>query len=337
MVTEEQETPIQSAVIGLGQVGSRFDEDPGRTAVWSHAGAYLALPQLFRMTAAADVSKENAKALKARCTSVPVYPSVDELLKAHRPHFASICTPAETHADILFALLASPDIRLIWCEKPLSLSLDGASRMVEACRQRGVSLMVSFNRRVMPLWQRAAALIEAGAIGTTRSIRIAMPNRLFSIGSHAADLALFLGGAIEDVTSMRLPALDEGGEPAVSALLRYKSGAGGVIQITGMKAQLIVEAEAVGDSGRLLVREDRSTVVLERFMTSSRFAGYQELADATVETVKTEADFSPFVAMARNAVDHLRRGVPLVCDGSHALAVQQLIARMHPATSSAES
>jgi predicted dehydrogenase len=159
-----------------------------------------------------------------------------------------------------------------------------------------------------------------------------MPNRLQSIGSHAIDLALMLGGPVADVAAVELPALAEGGEPAVAAVLRHRTGAGGIIHITGFKAQLIVEAEVIGDDGRLWAREDSGRIIIERFATSTRYSGYRQLDRTTEETVESLETFSPFVAMAENAADALSRGVPLACDGDHALEVQRVLELMARAT-----
>ena len=53
------------------------------------------------------------------------------------PEIVSICTPPESHRELVDAALASSSVRAIWCEKPLSTSLDEAEAMVAACRERG--------------------------------------------------------------------------------------------------------------------------------------------------------------------------------------------------------
>ena len=319
---------LRTAIVGLGQAGSRFDEEPGRKSIWSHAGAYLALADRVALCGAVEVDALNANAFRARCPTIPVYSNIDAMVLRHRPQIASISTPPSSHADILFKLLECPDLRLIWCEKPLSLDLAEAQRILDACRARGVLLMVSYNRRWLPLWRRVQTLIGDGTLGTVRSIRVAMPNRLFSIGSHAVDLALFLGGAVEAVTAQPIPSLEETGEPAVSALLRYRSGAIGIVQVTGMKHQLIVEVEAIGDDARMTAREDNGEIAVERFVPSHRFSGYRELARAQRETVGEPAGFSAFVAMAENAINAVAAGATLVCDGASAVEVQRILTIM---------
>jgi predicted dehydrogenase len=200
---------VRAAVIGLGQAGSRFDEEPGRKAIWSHVGAYLERADRLALVGAVEVAPPNAAAFRARCPNVPVYADVEKLIAEQRPHIISICTPASNHAEILFKLLDAPDLRLIWCEKPLAAGLDEARRIVEACRQRNIKLMVSYNRHWLPIWRRTGDFIREGALGTVRTLRVAFPNRLLSIGSHAVDLALMLGGPVASVVAQPLPDLEE--------------------------------------------------------------------------------------------------------------------------------
>lgn len=315
---------LRAAVIGLGQAGSRFDEEPGRKVVWSHVGAYLGLADRVAIGGAVEIASANAAAFHARCPDVPLYTDIGRMIADCRPQIASICTPADSHGDVLFQLLQCKDLRLIWCEKPLSSDFEEAQRMVEACRARGVKLMVSYNRHWLPVWRTVQARIHEGALGTLRSVRVAFPNRLFSIGSHAVDLALMLGGPVENLSALRLSGLEETGEPAVAAILRYVSGAAGIVQVTGLSRQLMVEAEAIGDDGRLFAREDHGSITIERFEPSRAYTGYRQLGMPRIEQTN-DAGFSAFVVMAENAIDAITRDAPLACDGAHALEVQRVL------------
>jgi hypothetical protein len=163
-----------------------------------------------------------------------------------------------------------------------------------------------------------------------------MPNRLFSIGSHAVDLALMLGGEATAISSLPLPALDEEGEPAVAALIGFASGAYAVLQVAGRKHALIIEAEVIGTEGRLLAREDDGQIILDRFAESPRYAGYRELRAEARERVSSFDDASPFVEIV-NEVAKLAADPSLrpTCNGADALAVQRVLARLADAASSA--
>jgi predicted dehydrogenase len=266
----------------------------------------------------------NAAAFRARCPSVPIHGDIAELIARQRPQVVSICTPADQHGLCLRQLLRCQELRLIWCEKPLSIDFDEARGMVEACAEREVKLMVSYNRRWLPLWRRTQERIRQGRLGTVRTLRIAFPNRLFSVGSHAIDLALMLGGPVESVIAQRLPHLEEIGEPAVAALLRYRSGVSGILQVSGLSGQFFAEAEVIGDDGRLFAREDRGSIVIEHFEPSRTYAGYRQLGTAH-EELSEGAGFSAFAGMAESAAKAVTEDTSLPCDGAQALEVQRIL------------
>ncbi len=321
---------FRAAVIGLGRVGSRFDEESGRKTTWSHVGAYLAHTGAFELVAACESDPTNAAAFRKRSPGVRVHDDLATMLAEARPEVVSICTPALSHPEVLLAVVdQTPDLKVVWCEKPLATTLAEGEAMVEACRRRNVHLVVSHVRRWTPLWRQFKALIDGGAVGTLRCLRLAMPNRLWSMESHAVDLALYLGGEVTELRVLPIPDLEQEGEPARVALLGLASGAYAIVQVCGRKARLIVEAEAIGDGGRLFVREDRGTITTERFGTHPSYAGYLQLGEAQIETVAAPETFSPFVAIAEEiaalAADSTARPT---CDGAEALKVQRILEQM---------
>lgn len=316
-------------VVGVGKVGSRFDEEPGRRAVWSHVGAYLARAASFRLVGACDPDHANANAFRRRCPSVPVFAELSASLAEIRPTIVSICTPADQHATMIEQSLNCSSVRAIWCEKPLTTNTEDGAKIVNACASQGVHLLVSYTRRWMPIWRRAREIVESGSLGTARVVRISLPNRILSIGSHAIDLLRFLGGEIVDASPFALPALEQEGESAFAGMFRLRGGAYGIFQVTGWKANYLVEAEVVGDEGRIIVREDLDTITFERFEKSFRYAGYRELGAAAVERIATGPTFSPFVAIA-DEIASLLTGAnkESTCSGHAALAVDKILERM---------
>ncbi|PYV83836.1 MAG: hypothetical protein DMG93_07200 [Acidobacteria bacterium] len=72
-----------------------------------------------------------------------------------------IAVPNALHADI--ALLAAQAGKMIWCEKPLAISVDQARQMADAVR--GKWNLVWFNYRRAPAVAFARELIDAGKLG----------------------------------------------------------------------------------------------------------------------------------------------------------------------------
>jgi predicted dehydrogenase len=322
---------FSALVVGAGKVGSRFDEEPGRKSIWTHVGAYLSRPTSFRLAGVCEPNQTNAEAFQRRCPGVPVYRELRAALDSVRPDVVSICTPTAEHAACIERSLLCESVRAVWCEKPLTTTIEDANASVRACSSRGVHLVVSFVRRWMPLWRRTRELIESGSVGTVRVVRVSLPNRLWSMGSHALDLIQFLGGPISDVVPFALPQLEQEGEVAAAAMLRMESGAYAIFQVIGLKTNYIVEAEVVGDEGRIFVREDTGVITVERFEPSTQYEGYRELGRPERERVRIDLTFSPFVAIADeiSALISGGRAVP-TCDGRSALAVQMVLERMAP-------
>ncbi len=314
---------LRAAVIGLGQVAWRFDEEAGRRMVWTHCGAYAALSDDYVLTGACDSDSDTRAAFAHRYPEVPVADSIDDLMMNARPDVVSICTPVASHAVVLDAVLAAGTPAAIWCEKPLADELDTARDMNAACTARQAVLIVSHVRRWAPLWRRFKARLDDDEIGTLRCLRIAMPNRLWSIGSHAIDLLFWLGGAASEIRPTDIPSLAEDGEPARAAVINFRGDGYGILQVTGCKTALMVEAEAIGDRGRLCLREDQQTISFESFVESERYDGYRELANPSLERVAAPEGGSPFIEIAREIAGLVRgEREGATCDGHAALETQ---------------
>jgi len=320
---------LKTVIVGLGRAGSRFDEEPGRGVIWSHAGAYLAREDAFEIIGVCDSQNNARTAFAQRCPDVPLYKNLDDLIQNTHPDIASICTPADSHALVLHQILKMSSVQTIWCEKPMAASLAEGKGMVDACTERGVRLVVSHGRRWLPLWQRFSQMVAEGAVGRLVCLRIAMPNRLWSVTSHAVDLALMIGGPAIELQSFDLPELAEDEEPTKAAFIRFEGDAYGIIQITGMKYALLVEAEAIGETGRLLANESTGTIRRESFVESDNFDGYRELAAVDEERHGTLSDSSHFAAICDEiAALSQQSGAVVTCSGVDALATQRLLEEM---------
>jgi phthalate 4,5-cis-dihydrodiol dehydrogenase len=79
-----------------------------------------------------------------------------------------IATPHQFHAA--HVLMAAQHGKHCWVEKPMAISLEACTQMIDACQQAGVQLMVghshSFNAPVL----RARELIASGQLGQVRMI-----------------------------------------------------------------------------------------------------------------------------------------------------------------------
>jgi predicted dehydrogenase len=137
-----------------------------------------------------------------------------------------ICTPNDTHEQI--AIAAAEAGKMVLCEKPLSRTLSEGNRMVEAVKKATVPNTVWYNYRRLPAVTLAKQLIDAGKLGKIFhyranflqdwTINADLPQGgtglwrmdVDAAGSgvtgdllaHCIDTAMWLNGAITDVSAM---------------------------------------------------------------------------------------------------------------------------------------
>ncbi len=162
-----------------------------------------------------------------------------------------IALPNHLHAEV--AIAAARAGKIVFCEKPLANTVEDAEAMVAA--SQNVPTMVWFNYRRVPAVAYAKQLIEDGRIGqvfhywgnyqqqwgmdVTRPITWKMDPAQAGHGvvgdllSHAADLALYLNGAFDQVTALTHTfARGREVEDAVESLVTFSNGSIGVLQAT---------------------------------------------------------------------------------------------------------
>jgi UDP-N-acetyl-2-amino-2-deoxyglucuronate dehydrogenase len=169
---------LRAAVIGLG-IGK------------SHAQVLSTAPG-YELAAVCDVSEQRANE-SAKAHNTRAVTSLKELWCEVKPDVAVICTPNATHADFTIEALEA-GVRAVYCEKPMATNLADARRMLQACQERGVPLIVGHQRRLMKCIGQARQLIQSGALGEIEWIRGASAGDLLSDGTHLIDTLFFLAG-----------------------------------------------------------------------------------------------------------------------------------------------
>ena len=108
---------------------------------------------------------------RARTTigiDVPTFARLDDMLSATRPDTLIVCTPDDTHADMVVAgLEAGADVIT---EKPMTTTAENCRRILEAERRTGRRVDVTFNYRYSPTSERIKQLLVASTIGEIASV-----------------------------------------------------------------------------------------------------------------------------------------------------------------------
>lgn len=203
-----------------------------------------------RVVALADVSGDALAAQQEKWQIPRVYAAYRELLEDPDVDVVSICAPTVVHHPATMAAAAAG--KHVLCEKPVSLSLDLAQEMIDACERAGVVLSVGHQLRSHGAADRAKSLIVSGELGEITYIRLRQAHdwgggpvresfstkasagggTLLDNGCHLADLARFLGGDVAEVycrVANRKFSIEV--EDTAQVSLRFRSGALGSIEV----------------------------------------------------------------------------------------------------------
>jgi UDP-N-acetyl-2-amino-2-deoxyglucuronate dehydrogenase len=231
---------MKAAVIGLGV---------GR----SHAEAYHQLPET-ELVAVCDQNEARLEPV-AEQYGCQAYTDVDALLADRDVELVSVATPHPSHAELAIRALRAGKHVLV--EKPMTINLAEADRMVAAAQETGRTLATVFQRRWWPAAMRVHRAIETGSIGRPmlgqchlsmwRPMayyeRDAWRGRWDTEGGgvlvnqaiHAIDMFQWLmGGQAEEVvgrwSNLTHPAIEV--EDNAAAVIRFTGGALGVLSAT---------------------------------------------------------------------------------------------------------
>ena len=153
-----------------------------------------------------------------------------------------ICTPTDTHADLIERFVKAG--KAVFCEKPIDLSLARVKQCLEVVRAHKGTLMVGFNRRFDPHFRAVRAEIDKGTVGEVEMVVItsrdpgAPPVEYIKRSGgifrdmtiHDFDMARFLlGEEISEVVATAAvlvdPAIGKAGDfDSVQVLLKTASG-----------------------------------------------------------------------------------------------------------------
>jgi scyllo-inositol 2-dehydrogenase (NAD+) len=261
---------LSVGVIGLGRLGSSY----ARYLNGRIAGA--------RLVAVSDVDGATAARLGAELGVSKLYGSYQDLIADRDVEGVVVVSPTSTHREIV--LEAAKRGKAIFCEKPLSISLDAAREMRRTVEQTGVFFQMGFMRRFDKGYVAAKRKIEEGVIGkpvvfksssrdpyrpSLEYLDPAHSGGLFvDCGIHDLDLARWYMGDIASVYSiggtLAYPEMKEIGDidNAVTSLT-FESGALGAIDLSRNGVYgYDIRTEILGTAGTLKVGYLRETPIL---------------------------------------------------------------------------
>ena len=135
-------------LIGLGSIAVKYDLTDLSTLGKTHARA-VDNHKDFILAGGYDPSEKNRLDFSRHYNKM-AFENLEYGLKKINPEVVVIASPTEKHLQSLEEILLWSNPRLILCEKPISLLLEDANRMVRLCAERNIPLFVNYFRNSEP-------------------------------------------------------------------------------------------------------------------------------------------------------------------------------------------
>jgi myo-inositol 2-dehydrogenase/D-chiro-inositol 1-dehydrogenase len=170
---------LRFAILGAGRIGQVHAR-----AVAGTPGATLVA--IADSVAAAAKTVQDAYGCDIR--------TVDAILASTDIDAVVICTPTDTHADLIERFTNTG--KAVFCEKPVDLSLVRVKACLKVVQANQGTVMVGFNRRFDPDFMGVKAAIDAGSLGDVEMVTITSRDP----GAPPADYITRSGGIFRDMT-----------------------------------------------------------------------------------------------------------------------------------------
>lgn len=211
--------------LNIGMIGYGF-MGRAHTNAWRQAPKFFDLPYEPVLKAACARNEENIQAFADNWGYESIETDWRALIARDDIDAVDICTPNNFHHDI--AVAAAEAGKMVLCEKPLSMDVPEGRKMVEAVEKAGVANMVWYNYRRVPAVTLAKQLIDEGRLGRIFHYRavflqdytisadvpqggaglwrldagVAGSGVTGDLLAHCIDTAIWLNGALDNVTAM---------------------------------------------------------------------------------------------------------------------------------------
>ena len=170
---------VRFGLLGAGRIGK------------VHAKAIGSNPKA-KLVAVADPMADAANAIATQYGAE--VRTIDTILASADIDAVVICTPTDTHADLIERFAKAG--KAIFCEKPVDLDIERVKACIRVVDETAATLMVGFNRRFDPHFQAVKEAIGDGQIGDVEMVTIISRDP----GAPPVDYIKRSGGIFRDMT-----------------------------------------------------------------------------------------------------------------------------------------
>lgn len=239
---------IRAGVIGVGAMGRH------------HARVYTEIEGV-ELVAIADPDAARRDEI-ARRYKIAGYADYLEMLERERPDVVSVAVPTQLHYQVAVDVIERGVHLLI--EKPIASTVEEAKDIIRRADERGLKLAAGHVERFNPAVIELKKRLEQGELGRvflahTRRLgpfpeRVQDMGVIIDLATHDLDVMCYLlGSEVERVYAETTRRIHSQYEDLLSGLLRFKSGAIGVLDVNRLTPAKIRELTLTGERGMFTV------------------------------------------------------------------------------------
>lgn len=265
-------------MLNVGIIGTGFGQKIHLPAIQEHPETQAIALWNQDLTKAQGIAQQHdIPHVSERLTDLLALPALDAVM---------ISTPPFLHYEMAKAALNAG--KHIFLEKPVTLNLSEAQELYHLAQQKGLIAIADFEFRFVPVWQHLAQILESGAIGRKRLVKIdwlvpgrADPQRawnwyarhdqgggiLGAVGSHVFDYVHWLFGDVQRLCAHLSCAIAERPDPKDGGKLKPVDAADVAVLMLELKdgtpVQISLSSATYAGRGHWLeVYGDEGTLVL---------------------------------------------------------------------------
>ena len=180
--------PVGYAAVGLGTISDIFM----RACANSQTAKITAL-----VTGHPDTKGMKYSAMYGiRKTSIYTYETFDRIRENPDVDAIYVGLPNSMHAE--YTIRGAQAGKQVLCEKPMAISSAECRKMIDACRQANVKLMIGYRVQFEPMWNQAIEIIKSNRIGQLQSFHGGFFGQQ-PVGAWRLTKALGGGGSLMDL------------------------------------------------------------------------------------------------------------------------------------------
>ena len=241
---------VKVGSIGLGHIA----QDAHIPAIMCIEGA--------KIVALCDSNKETLQKVGLLYNIDQLYTDPVEMAEKNDCDCVFVLTqPASTHLSITKVMFKNG--KDVMCEKPMATKLSEAKEMMEEAEKTSQILMIGFNRRFMPICEKAKEVFKDRELDICKvSVNLGKPMIGALLESpHQLDLLRYFGGDVSSIVNCCSKFDSTAREESITALIKFESGSAGMLILNNLSG---------GKSGNVELHGGGYSVIVDMLSQTTR-------------------------------------------------------------------